>query len=157
MNNTGMNVPNISIAPIWTHIVSFQTSHMICQDDPGTNLSVKIKIPDPFHEEHWHECPNRSHHQDPYGLHQSSLQIWQNLSLHKAKCHDDVSRPQDKIQTMNDLNILKQLFVHIHENILTVGFAQGSFLHIICEVWWRLCGSRWGLWRCLGHSCQCCS
>ena len=35
--------------------------------------------------------------------------------------------PKMKIQTMNDLNILKQLFVPIHENILTVGFAQGSF------------------------------
>ena len=28
---------------------------MICQGDPSTNLSVKVKIPDPYHEEHWHE------------------------------------------------------------------------------------------------------
>ena len=36
-------------------------------------------------------------------------------------------------------------------------FVQGSFWHILSDVWWKLCGSRWGLWRCLGHSCQYCS
>ena len=33
---------------------------------------------------------------------------------------------------------------------MTLGFVKGSFWHIICVVWWRPCGSRWGLWRCFG-------
>ena len=58
MNKTGMNVPNMSNAlpHVDTHGLH-QTLHMVCQNDSCTKPSVKMTFPDPYHEQHWHECP----------------------------------------------------------------------------------------------------
>ena len=57
-----------------------QTTHMICQNDPWTKPSVMTTFPDPYHEQHWQECPKhlQIHHLDPHGLHQTSHMICQN-------------------------------------------------------------------------------
>ena len=36
--------------------------------------TVKMRFPDPYHEQHWHECPKHlhSHHLDPHGLQQTT-------------------------------------------------------------------------------------
>ena len=69
---------NIFKALIWTHMAS--TPHMICQNDPCAKPSVKMTFPDPYHEQHWHECPKHLHspHLDPHSLHQTSHMICQN-------------------------------------------------------------------------------
>ena len=40
----------------------------------------EITFPDPYHEQHWYECPKHlhSHHLDPHGLHQTLHMICQN-------------------------------------------------------------------------------
>ena len=77
MNNTGMNVPNITQALIWTHMASIK-HHIsyVCQIDPCTKPSVKLTFPDPHYEQNWHYCPK--HHPSP---HLDPIQIQRHSSL----------------------------------------------------------------------------
>ena len=51
------------MSPIWG------TVHFC--NDPCKKPSVKMTFPDPYLEQHWHECPKhlQSPHLDPHGLH----------------------------------------------------------------------------------------
>ena len=118
MNNTGMNVPNISKALIWTHIASIKHHLLYVKMILVQNASVKMTFPNSYHEQHLHESPKhlQSPYLDPHGLHQTSHFISQNdhwishpkppqftlwlyiyvvskWSMYKSKCHDDISRP----------------------------------------------------------------
>ena len=60
--------------------LGWNTSQLICLNDPCTKPSVNMTFPDPYHEQYWHEFPKHleSPHLDPHGLQQTSHMICQN-------------------------------------------------------------------------------
>ena len=63
-------------AIIWTHMASTNFHKLYVKMILGQSQvsTVKMRFPDPYHEQHWHECPKHlhSHHVDPHGLQQTT-------------------------------------------------------------------------------------
>ena len=156
LNNIGMNVSNISNALIWTHhlvqMIAFKMfwsswgkmsfRHLALSEGSfwqiigvllcfssisQKKLSFKMAFPDPYLEQHWHECSKhlQSPHLDPHGLHQTSLMICQN---------DPCTKPSVKM-TFPD-PCLEQHWHECSKSLLTPHLDQ----MIAFEMFW----SSWG-------------
>ena len=127
-----------------------QTSHMICLNDPCTKQSVKMIFPDPYLDQH--------------GLHQTSHIICLNAPCTKQSVK--MIFPDMKNSGMNVPNIYKAL-IWSHRVKGTDTFLKLTFILITFFTCWvytsyifyyfLLLLHFFGLWRCLGHSCQCSS
>ena len=137
MNNTGMNVPNISIAPIWTHIASTKPHIWYVKMILVQNQVSRWHFQTPIMNNTGMNVPNIS-----------IAPIWTHIASTIPHICQDVASTKLSVKIKNPDTCHEE---HWHE---TLSFVLGSSWHITSEVYRRPFGSRWRLWR---HLCRCCS